>query len=83
VLDLVLILLIVAFPVIWISAVVSASRFSEPAYKAVGRQKLAVILLIAISNFVGGLYYWIVIRREVKPHRADEPRMTGQPKSFA
>jgi hypothetical protein len=77
VLDLALIVLIVAIPVIWISAIVSASRFSEAAYKAVGRNKLAVILLVLLTSFVGGVYYFAVIRRELKPHRAD------QPKSFA
>ena len=81
-LDLFLILLIVAIPVIWISAIVDASRYPEPAYKAVGRNKLAVILLLVITNFVGGIYFWAVIRREVKAHRA-EPRLTRQPKSLA
>jgi hypothetical protein len=77
VLDLALIALLVAMPVIWIAAITSASGFSEPAYKAVGRNKLAVIMLLVITNFVGGIYYFAVIRRELKPHRAD------QPKSFA
>lgn len=76
-LDLALIALLVAIPVIWISAIVSASRVPEPAYKAVGRNKLAVIMLLVITNFVGGIYYFAVMRRELKPHRAP------QPKSFA
>jgi hypothetical protein len=72
-----LIVLIVAMPVIWISAITSASGCAEPAYRAVGRTKLAVIMLLVITNFVGGIYYFAVIRRELEPHRAD------QPKSFA
>jgi hypothetical protein len=75
VVDLVLILLVVAIPVIWISAIVSASRFSEAAYHAVGRNKLAVILLLLITSFVGGIYYFAVIKRELKPHRDAEPTL--------
>jgi hypothetical protein len=77
VVDLALIVLLVAIPVIWIAAIVSASRVPESAYKKVGRNKIADVLLLVITSFVGGIYYFAVIRRELKPHRA------RQPKSFA
>jgi uncharacterized membrane protein YkgB len=75
--NLVAIALVVAIPGIWVSALVSASRTADGAFKHAGRSKVSDIVLIAITSFVGGLYWWIVIRRQVKPHHA------AQPKSFA
>ena len=73
----VVIIVVVAIPVIWISAIVSASRTPDAAFRAAGRSKISDIVLIAITSFVGGIYWFAVLRRQVKPHRAD------QPKSFA
>ena len=75
--ELVVITLVVGIPVIWISAIVSASRTSDAAFKEAGRSKVSDIVLIVITSFVGGIYWWAVIRRHVKPHHA------SQPKSFA
>ena len=65
-----MLLVVVAFPVIWISAIVSASRYSEWAFKAAGRSKFSDIVLIVITGVVGGIYWWAVMRRQVKTHRA-------------
>jgi hypothetical protein len=73
VVDFVLIVFILTMLVVWVSAVTSASGYTEAEYKAVGRNKIAVVMLIVITNFVGGVYYWLVIRREVKVHRTDPP----------
>jgi hypothetical protein len=71
----VVILVVVTFPVIWISAIVSASRYSEAAFKAGGRGKFSDIVLIVITGAVGGIYWWAVMRRQVKPHRGAEPTL--------
>ena len=73
----VVIIVVVAIPAIWISALVSASRTSDAAFKEAGRSKVSDIVLIVITSFVGGIYWWAVIRRHVRPHHA------SQPKSFA
>ena len=73
----VVIIVVVAIPAIWISAIVGASRTSDAAFKEAGRSKVSDIVLIVITSFVGGIYWWAVIRRHVRPHHA------AQPKSFA
>ncbi len=74
----VLLLLVVAISLVtYVSAIVSASRWSEAAYKLAGRNKVSDVVLIVITGVVGGTYYWLVIRRELEPARV------RQPKSFA
>ena len=81
--DAVLIVFLLAIPVIWISAIVSASRYSEAAFKAAGRSKFADLVLVVITSFVGGIYWWVVMRRQVKPHRSSARTPMRQPNSLA
>ena len=71
----VVIVLFVTFPVIWISALVSASRYSEAAFKAAGRGKFIDIVLLVITGAVGGIYWWAFIRRRVRAHRGAVPTL--------
>jgi hypothetical protein len=83
--DAVLILAIVVLVVVmWVSAasaVVSAVRLPEYAWRAAGRSKQGTILGIIVSGGLGGLYYWLSIHRLVKdarqsnvPPRKSDPR---------
>jgi hypothetical protein len=58
-----------ALVAMWIAALVSACRFSEAAFTAVGRTRTSTIVLVAITGWVGGAYYWLAIKREVEPHK--------------
>jgi hypothetical protein len=53
----------------WVTALVHTYRYPAVAFREVGRSRGGTIALIAFTGFVGGLYYWVVIRREVRPHR--------------
>ena len=58
---------------VWIAAIVSASRYSQFAYRAAGRSHGSTVALVVVTGWVGAAYYWLVIRREVEPYRNAPP----------
>jgi hypothetical protein len=57
-----------------LSSLVSAARTPERLYEAVGRTKTGTVLCILLACGVGGLYYWLRVRPELRdaardPHR--------------
>lgn len=59
----------VALGVVWISAIVSTTRFSAGTYEAAGRSRPLTIALVVITGWLGAAYYWLVIKRELTPPR--------------
>jgi hypothetical protein len=59
----------IALVAMWVAALVSLARFPESAFTAVGRTKTSTLVLVGITGWVGGGYYWIVIKRELAPYR--------------
>ena len=53
----------------WVAALVSLARFPESAFAEVGRVKPSTLMLVAITGWVGGGYYWIAIKRELAPYK--------------
>ena len=53
----------------WVAALFSLARFPESAFTEVGRVKPSTIMLVGITGWVGGGYYWIVIKRELAPYK--------------
>jgi len=68
---------VVAVLAAWVGAVVSASRYGCSAFAATGRTRGSTILLVALTGWsgVGSLYYWLVIHRELEPHRDAPPTL--------
>jgi hypothetical protein len=63
---------VVLVVLMWVSAasaVVSAARLPEYAWRAAGRSKQGTILGIIVTGGFGGLYYWFFIRRLVRDAR--------------
>ena len=65
VLALLLLAIVIACTVTWISAVVSALRIPEYAYQRAGRSQGVTVALIFFTGVFGGAYYWVSIRPEV------------------
>ena len=61
ILAVLLVLLVAQF-----SAYVSILRVSARDWRLVGRTKGRLMALVFFSGGVGGLYYWTVIRRELR-----------------
>ena len=53
----------------WVAAIFSLARFPESAFVAVGRVKASTIMLVGITGWVGGGYYWARIKRELAPYK--------------
>ncbi len=66
-------LAVVAFWVTYIWAIVDAARTPDEVYVADGRSKGAVLALVVLTGILGATYYWLVIRRELKPYRDPSP----------
>jgi len=49
------------------SAYASILRVRRGRWEQVGRTKARLLALVFFSGGVGGLYYWAVIRRELRP----------------
>jgi hypothetical protein len=62
ILGLVLLLLVAQF-----SAYASILRVPSRDWRLIGRTKGALLALVFFSGGIGGLYYWAVIRRELRP----------------
>jgi len=72
---------------LWVAAIVDASRFVPEAYRKADRSKTATVLLVVLTGWLGAIYYWVAIRREVHPHRDTPPTLppghTIDPSSYA
>jgi hypothetical protein len=69
----VLLVLVAAMWVSAISALVSAARLPDLAWRAARRSKTGTILGIIVTGGVGGLYYWMSIHRVVADGRTRTP----------
>ena len=49
------------------SAYASILRTPSRDWRLIGRTKGALLALVFFSGGIGGLYYWAVIRRELRP----------------
>jgi hypothetical protein len=58
-----------ALVVMWVAAIVSVARYSTEAFSAAGRSLAGTVALIVVTGWLGAAYYWLVIRREIEPHR--------------
>jgi hypothetical protein len=54
---------------LWIAAIVSVIRFSPDAFRAADRSMGSTVALVILTGWLGAIYYWLVIRREVEPYR--------------
>jgi hypothetical protein len=54
---------------LWVAAIVSVIRFSSGAFRAVDRSMGSTIALVVLTGWLGAIYYWLVIRRELEPYR--------------
>jgi hypothetical protein len=53
----------------FVAALVDIARLPAPAFRAVGRLKGAMAVLVLLSGGVGGLYWLLVVRRSVVQYR--------------
>jgi len=51
---------------IWIAAIVSANRFRSAAFEAIGRSRGGTITLVVLSGWIGAIYYFLTIRRQLR-----------------
>jgi hypothetical protein len=61
----VIVFCLVTAATVWITAAVSATKFSDSSYRAAGRSRGSTIALILSTGVLGGLYYWLAIRTQV------------------
>jgi hypothetical protein len=54
---------------LWIAAIVSVTHFPPSAFQAADRSMGSTIALIIVTGWLGAIYYWLVIRRELEPYR--------------
>ena len=57
---------LLALPAFFFTALISAVRMPREAYQQIGRTKDGTILCVMFTGGVGGLYYWLRIRPELR-----------------
>jgi hypothetical protein len=62
----VLVILIVVGMLLWLGALADAADYPPEDYVAVGRTKRSTITFIALTLVVGGIWYWMAIRRGLR-----------------
>ena len=62
---------------LWVVALFSVTQFPSAAFHALGRSRGATIALVAVTGWLGAIYYWLVIKRELEPYRDVAPRDGG------
>jgi len=71
--------------VLWLRCLVDAWRRPAFAYRTVERSRMVTFCLILLTGWIGGIYYWFVIRPDLAAaeasagDRAELPRAAGRP----
>ena len=58
---------------LWIAAIVSVTHFPHDAFRAADRSMGSTIALVILTGWLGAIYYWLVIKRELEPYRDVAP----------
>ena len=75
--GLLMVALLLGLVALVVTALVSASRIELDRWHVAGRSKGVTIALIFVTGGIGGLYYWLRIRPELRPrYRRRRPHTT-------
>jgi hypothetical protein len=68
VLGIILVIGWIALTGIWIAALIDASKSSPSEFGAAGRSRGGTLALVGLTGWIGGTYYWLAIKREMRSH---------------